>query len=58
MIFQDILKHTKAGKNYYFEIDCPSREAFDYMLIGNQEEEMIKDDNTGGIWILNDEFKK
>jgi hypothetical protein len=28
------------------------------MLIGNQEEEMIKDDNTGGIWILNDEFKK
>jgi len=28
------------------------------MLIGNQEEEMIKDDNTGGIWILNDELKK
>lgn len=27
----------KAGKDYYFEIDCPSREAFDYMLIGNQE---------------------
>ena len=27
----------KAGKEYYFEIDCPSREAFDYKLIGNQE---------------------
>ena len=47
----------KAGKDYYFEIDCPSREAFDYMLIGNQEKEMLKGDNTGGIWILNSEFK-
>lgn len=47
----------KAGKEYYFEIDCPSREAFDYMLIGNQEKEMLRGDNTGGIWILNSEFK-
>lgn len=47
----------KAGKDYYVEIDCPSREAFYYMLIGNQEKEMLTADNTGGVWILNSEFK-
>ncbi len=26
-----------AGKNYYFEVDCPGRDAFNYKLIGNQE---------------------
>ena len=26
-----------AGKDYYFEIDCPGRDAFNYKLIGNQE---------------------
>ena len=46
----------KAGKDYYFEIDCPSREAFDYMLIGNQEK--IISNNIGmAKWTMSNTCK-
>mgnify|MGYP001642931127 FL=1 len=56
----------KAGKDYYFEIDCPSREAFDYKVIGNQDAAILKSYKNGlveqdiisGIWVFNNSLKE
>ena len=45
-----------AGKDYYFEIDCPGRDAFNYKLIGNQEK--IISNNIGmAKWTLSPKCK-
>ena len=46
-----------ADTDYYFEVDCPGENTFDYKLIGNQEKEKLDSNYTAGVWILNPGLK-